>query len=487
MMTPDDIDVWVGLDVGKSAHHAHALDHDGNTLYDKPLKQDEKAIRTMLGKLSKHGRVLLVVDQPNTIGSLPLTVARNMGIAVAYLPGTAMRRTAQLLPGDAKTDRRDAHVIAWAALKLPETLRDAGPDDETLAALKLLAGHDEDLAHESTRHVNRLRSLLLQTHPAFERALKGERITRDATLALLERYGGPMGVKRAGIEDVKDWAKSNGLRAGRIIDDMFKAIGEQTVTVPGTLMAETIIPSIAHDIKTIRDRRREVGRQVEKLLEDHPLLTVLTSMPGIGVRTASNILLGIGGDIANFKSSAHLAAYAGISPVTGQSGTLMAETIIPSIAHDIKTIRDRRREVGRQVEKLLEDHPLLTVLTSMPGIGVRTASNILLGIGGDIANFKSSAHLAAYAGISPVTGQSGTSIKGERPSRRGNKRLKNALWQTAFVASTKHPPSVAYYKRKREQGKHHNAAIICLARRRCDVIYSMLKNGTLYQEPALVA
>lgn len=400
MMTPDDIDVWVGLDVGKSAHHAHALDHDGNTLYDKPLKQDEKAIRTMLGKLSKHGRVLLVVDQPNTIGSLPLTVARNMGIAVAYLPGTAMRRTAQLLPGDAKTDRRDAHVIAWAALKLPETLRDAGPDDETLAALKLLAGHDEDLAHESTRHVNRLRSLLLQTHPGVRTRAQGREnhARRDARAArTIRRAHGRETGRDRGREGLGQVQR---LRAGRIIDDMFKAIGEQTVTVPGTLMAETIIPSIAHDIKTIRDRRREVGRQVEKLLEDHPLLTVLTSMPGIGVRTASNILLGIGGDIANFKSSAHLAAYAGISPVTGQSGT---------------------------------------------------------------------------------------SIKGERPSRRGNKRLKNALWQTAFVASTKHPPSVAYYKRKREQGKHHNAAIICLARRRCDVIYSMLKNGTLYQEPALVA
>ena len=311
-----------------------------------------------------------------------------------------MRRTAQLLPGDAKTDRRDAHVIAWAALKLPETLRDAGSDDETLAALRMLAGHDEDLAHESTRHVNRLRSLLLQTHPAFERVLKGERATRDATLALLERYGGPAGMERAGIEDVKDWAGSNGLRAGRIIDDMFKAIGEQTVTVPGTGMAETIIPSIVRDIKAIKDRRREVGRQVEKLLEDHPLLTVPASMPGIGVRTASSILLGIGGDIANFKSAAHLAAYAGIAPATGQSGT---------------------------------------------------------------------------------------SIKGERPSRRGNKRLRNALWQSLFVASAKHPPSIAYYKRKREQGKRHNAAVICLARRRCDVIYSMLKNGVLYQEPVLVA
>ena len=254
MMTPDDIDVWVGLDVGKSAHHAHALDRDGVTLYDKPVRQDEKAIRSMLEHLSRRGRVLLVVDQPNTIGSLPLTVARDMGIAVAYLPGTGM-----------------------------------------------------------------------------------------------------------------------------------------------------------------------------------------------------------------------------------------AETIIPSIARDIKAIKDRRREVGRQVEKLLEDHPLLTVPASMPGIGVRTASSILLGIGGDIANFKSAAHLAAYAGIAPVTGQSGTSIKGERPARGGNKRLKNALWQSSFVASTKHPPSIAYYKRKREQGKHHNAAIICLARRRCDVIYSMLKNGALYQEPALAS
>lgn len=184
-------------------------------------------------------------------------------------------------------------------------------------------------------------------HPAFERVLKGERATRDATLALLERYGGPAGMKRAGIEDVKDWARSNGLRAGRIIDDMFKAIGEQTVTMPGTGMAETIIPSIARDIKAIKDRRREIGTQVEALLEDRPLLTVLTSMPGIGVRTASNILLGIGGDIANFKSAAHLAAYAGIAPVTGQSGT---------------------------------------------------------------------------------------GIKGERPSGRGNKRLKNALWQSSFVA-----------------------------------------------------
>ncbi|MFR5300429.1 transposase [Bifidobacterium scardovii] len=95
--------------------------------------------------------------------------------------------------------------------------------------------------------------------------------------------------------------------------------------------------------------------------------------------------------------------------------------------------------------------------------------------------FKSAAHLAAYAGIAPVTSQSGTSVKGERPARGGNKRLKNALRQSAFVAGVKHPVSAACYKRKREQGKHHNAAVIRLARRCRDVIYSMLKNGPLHQ------
>ena len=161
-MQANDIGVWLGLDVGKESHHACALDRNGDKVHDKPLGQDETEIRDLLSRLSERGRVLLVVDQPNTIGSLPLAVARDMGVAVAYLPGGAMRKAAQLLPGDAKTDERDAYVIAFTALHMPSTLRDCGSDDETLAGLKVLSGYDEDLAWETTRHVNRLRSLLFK-------------------------------------------------------------------------------------------------------------------------------------------------------------------------------------------------------------------------------------------------------------------------------------------------------------------------------------
>ena len=102
----------------------------------------------------------------------------------------------------------------------------------------------------------------------------------------------------------------------------------------------------------------------------------------------------------------------------------------------------------------------------------------------DAGSFRTAGQLAAYAGIAPVTRRSGTSIRGEFPARSGNKQLKNALFRSAWIASCHDPASKAYYARKRAEGKKHNAAVTCLARRRSDVIHAMLRNGTLYEEKA---
>jgi hypothetical protein len=57
-------------------------------------------------------KVLVVVGQPASIGTLTVTVARASGCEVAYLPGPPMRRLADPDPGTGKTDARDAYVIA---------------------------------------------------------------------------------------------------------------------------------------------------------------------------------------------------------------------------------------------------------------------------------------------------------------------------------------------------------------------------------------
>ncbi|MEV8393479.1 MULTISPECIES: transposase [unclassified Streptomyces] len=132
---------------------------------------------------------------------------------------------------------------------------------------------------------------------------------------------------------------------------------------------------------------------------------------------------------------------------------------------------------------MLETRPLSKVLTSVPGIGVRTGARILIDVG-DGSSFPSAARLAAYAGLAPATRSSGSSIRGEQPSRRGNKQLERAFFLSAF-ASLADPRSRTYYDKKIAQGKHHTQAIVCLARRRADVLFAMLRNGTFYEpQPA---
>ncbi|GGT77485.1 hypothetical protein GCM10010207_87330 [Streptomyces atratus] len=105
--------MFLGLDVGKSAHHGHGLTPAGKKVLDKQLPNSEPRLRAVFDKLTaKFGTVLVIVDQPASIGALPLAVARDAGCKVAYLPGLAMRRIADLYPGEAKTDARDAAVIA---------------------------------------------------------------------------------------------------------------------------------------------------------------------------------------------------------------------------------------------------------------------------------------------------------------------------------------------------------------------------------------
>lgn len=390
--------VYLGLDVGKGEHHACALDSGGKRLHDKALPQDEGKLKALFDSLATHGPVLVVVDQPASIGALPVAVARAAGVDVAYLPGLAMRRIADLHPGNAKTDARDAHVIAEAARTMPHTLRRVDMNEDALADLEVIVGFDDDLAGEVTRVTNRIHGLLTQIHPALERAIGGK-LHHKAVLELLSRFGGPAGLRAAGRRRLLAIARPRAPRSyEKLIDAIMSALDEQTVTVPGTKAAQLVLPKLADQLADLLEQRAQAAQQVEEMLDAHPLSTVLTSMPGVGVRTAARILLEVGDGTA----------------------------------------------------------------------------------------FPTPGHLAAYAGPAPVTRRSGSSIRGEHPSRAGNKNLKRALFLSAFAALSD-PTSRAYYDRKRAQGKKHNAALICLARRRCDVLYAMLRDGTLYQVPTPAA
>lgn len=84
----------------------------------RPPSAGQSRLADLFSKLQLHGRVLVIVDQPNTIGALPIAVARSMDIRVANL--LAMRRIADLHLGTAKTDARDASSrVGWTWVSSP--------------------------------------------------------------------------------------------------------------------------------------------------------------------------------------------------------------------------------------------------------------------------------------------------------------------------------------------------------------------------------
>lgn len=78
MIDTGDVDAFLGLDVGKGEHHGTALTRGGKRVFDKRLPNSEPKMRAVLDTLTaKHDTVLVVLDQPASIGALPLAVARD--------------------------------------------------------------------------------------------------------------------------------------------------------------------------------------------------------------------------------------------------------------------------------------------------------------------------------------------------------------------------------------------------------------------------
>lgn len=283
MITVDDIGVFVGIDVGKSEHWAHALSTTGQVLWNKALPNNEAKLRSLYQELGTRGHVLIVVDQPATIGALAVAVAQDMGVRVAYLPGLSMRRIADLTPGNAKTDQRDAVVIAQAARSMPHTLRSISVADQDGATLTMLTGFDLDLARQVNQTANRIRGLYTQIHPALE-AVLGPRLEHDCVLEAIASWPTPAALKKAGKKRIANTLKAHGSRRHLAwAHDITEALSQQTVTVTGTDAATLVLPHLARQLQAFHAQRKDVAQQVEALVQAHPLYPVLTSMPGIGL------------------------------------------------------------------------------------------------------------------------------------------------------------------------------------------------------------
>ena len=268
----------LGLDVGKSSHWACLIDRDGEVLSSAPVRNREAELDALFA--SVPAGTLVVVDQFRNIGSLAVRRARAAGLGVAHLPGLAASRAAGLFAGEAKTDERDAAVIARTALGVPDSLSGVPGRGEALEAARALSSQRDHVVACATRDKNRLRAVLLESCPALEAAVD---LSDRRWLELLAGFGGAWGIARSGAEGPQAEA------AG-------EAAAASTAPPPALIEAEN----------------RQVRFLAARISE------ALDEAGALEAETAAQLAVSV--DIGRFPDHDHLASYCGIAPRVRSSG-----------------------------------------------------------------------------------------------------------------------------------------------------------------------
>lgn len=167
-----------------------------------------------------------------------------------------------------------------------------------------------------------------------------------------------------------------------------------------------------------------------------------------------------------------------LNGLIGHHQKLMLKTQLRHIDFLADEIKQLDEEIKKRMLPFDED---LELLDTIPGVGRRTAEQILAEIGTDMNQFPSAAHMCSWAGLSPGNNESAGKRKSER-TRKGNKKLRSALIEAARAAArTKNTYlSSQYHRLAARRGK--NRAAVAVAHSILTIAYHIIKRKQPYIE-----
>jgi transposase len=315
--------LWVGIDAGKTHHHAVVIDSDATRLLSRRVLNDEAVLKTLIDDvlgIAGGGEVVWAVDL-NSGGAALLTamLAANRQ-ALKYIPGRIVHHAAGGYRGDGKTDAKDAAIIADQA-RIRRDLQPMRVDDEIAVQLSILTSRRTDLMRDRTRSINRLRALLSTYFPALERALDLSNV--KGALILLTGFQTPVAIHTIGAAGLESWLrKHKAYNANGLASVATDAALAQTIRVPGEAMAAQVFSSMATDILDFGRRLADLDRTIEAVFKRHASAAILESMPGMGPLLGAEMVAATGGDVSVFGTADRFAAVAGLAPAPRDSGRI---------------------------------------------------------------------------------------------------------------------------------------------------------------------
>lgn len=152
---------------------------------------------------------------------------------------------------------------------------------------------------------------------------------------------------------------------------------------------------------------------------------------------------------------------------------------VTATVQTIMRVNDQIAELEEQVGAHFSQHPDAEIYLSQPGVGMIIGARLCGEYGDDPTRFRSAKARRNFAQTSPVTIQSGKSrFVTARPT--GNDWLLDAAFRQASAAILNDPHCYAYYRKQRDRGANHNAALRQLANKLVGILHGCLARHQKY-------
>jgi transposase len=313
---------FTGIDWAAETHAVCVMNAAGKVVAGFTIGHSADGIALLIRRLAGYGEaggMPVAIERPN--GRL-VDLLLEAGHPVVPVSPNAIKawRDGEVLSG-AKSDAGDAAVIAEYLRLRAHKLKAAAPYSDETMALRTVVRTRGDLVEMRVAAVNQL-SALLDAHWPGAKVIFAD-VESPISLAFLTRYPTPASASRLGEKQMAAFMARNGYTGRRTAAELLARLRAAPAGTAGEALSEGLRDTVlatAGVLTALNAAVRNLDRSVAARLGKHPDGPVFTSLPRSGQVSAAQVLAEWGDCRQAYEHPDSVAALAGVTPVTKESG-----------------------------------------------------------------------------------------------------------------------------------------------------------------------
>jgi transposase len=319
--------LFAGLDWAKEEHVICVIDENGRVRGRFRVAHSAAGLADLLAqrrRLAGPAELAIAIERPS--GVLVDALVQAGHPVVPIHPNAVKAARPRYSVAGAKCDPGDAYLLADLLRTDGHRFRPLQPLSDETRALRALVRSRDDLVAQRVALANQPRSLL-ESFWAGAAAIFAD-IDSPIALAFLAEYPTPAHAARLGQKRMARFLARHAYSGRRPPQELLDRLRSAVAVEVGELEMQAkgeLVRTLAAILETLVAKLQKLTAVVEHTVTKHSD-TWITSFPRIGRVNAAQLLAELGDDRARFANDAHLAAEAGVAPVTRESGKHRAVT-----------------------------------------------------------------------------------------------------------------------------------------------------------------